>query len=99
MATANKKQRVLTSVVAEPAPGLWSNCMRVGEIVYVAGLTSRAADGTTIVGVDEYEQTQEIYTKIAAYMEAAGGCMNDIVQMIIYYFPLYYVLLFIQRYG
>ena len=84
MTTASKKQRVLTEVVAEPAPGLWSNCIRVGDTVYIAGLTSRAADGTTIVGADEYEQASEIYFKMKAYMEAVDGCMNDIVQMVIY---------------
>jgi 2-iminobutanoate/2-iminopropanoate deaminase len=84
MAQKEKKERVLTPLVAEPKPKLWSNCLRVGEMVYVAGLTSRGADGVAIVGADEYAQAHEIFSKIKAYIEAAGGSMNDIVQMIIY---------------
>ncbi len=79
-----KKQRILTAEVAEPAPGLWSNCMRVGDVVYIAGLTARTADGETLAGANEYEQAHYIFAKFAAYLKAAGGCMDDIVQMIIY---------------
>ena len=79
-----KKERITTNSVAEPKPKLWSNCLRVADTVYVAGLTARADDGVTIRGANEYEQTQEIYKKIHAYLNAAGGNMNDIVQMIIY---------------
>lgn len=79
-----KKQRILTDKVAEPAPKLWSNCMRVGDTVYIAGLTARKADGETMAGDNEYEQARNIFSKFAEYMEAAGGCMDDIVQMIIY---------------
>lgn len=84
MTQSHKKMRITTDKVAEPKPKMWSNCMQVGNTVYVAGLTARASDGVTILGSDEYEQAKEIYNKIQAYMEAAGGNMNDIVQMIIY---------------
>ena len=32
--------RITSSEVTEPAPGMWSNCLRVGDTVYVAGLTA-----------------------------------------------------------
>jgi enamine deaminase RidA (YjgF/YER057c/UK114 family) len=84
MKSNSKKERVTTIDVAEPKPKLWSNCLRVSDTVYIAGLTSRGADGVTIIGSDEYQQTQEIYRKINAYITAAKGDMNDIVQMTIY---------------
>ena len=79
-----RKQRILTDAVAEPPPRRWSNCMRVGDMVYIAGLTARTADGETLAGDDEYAQAHYIFSKFAAYMKAAGGHMDDIVQMIIY---------------
>lgn len=81
---SNKKERILTDAVQEPRPKLWSNCLRVGDTIYISGLTSRAADGTTILGTDEYEQSRVIYSKMKAYVDAAGARMDDIVQMVIY---------------
>jgi 2-iminobutanoate/2-iminopropanoate deaminase len=79
-----KRTRVSSPAVAEPAPGLWSNCIRVGEAVFVSGMTSRANDGVTIQGKDEYEQAKVIFAKIKHLVEAAGGAMGDVVKITIY---------------
>lgn len=79
-----KKQRVLSPTVTEPSPGMWSNCLRVGDLAYVSGLTARAPDGQTILGDDAYQQSQAIFTKMRDLMVAAGGCMNDVVKMTIF---------------
>jgi enamine deaminase RidA (YjgF/YER057c/UK114 family) len=71
-------------MVAEPADGLWSNCLRVGDMVYISGLTAREPDGVTIAGTDEYHQSQVIFGKMRHLMEAAGACMDDIVKMTIF---------------
>jgi enamine deaminase RidA (YjgF/YER057c/UK114 family) len=79
-----KKIRVRSRDVAEPADGLWSNCLRVGDTVYISGLTARAKDGTTIEGDGEYEQARGIFGKMRSLVEAAGGCMDDVVKMTIF---------------
>ena len=79
-----KKVRIYTDQVAEPADKLWSNCVRVADTVYISGLTSRAADGVSIEGEAEYQQAQVIFRKIQAYLEAAGGQMDDVVKMTIF---------------
>ncbi|HKC42299.1 MAG TPA: Rid family hydrolase [Burkholderiales bacterium] len=79
-----QRTRVSSPAVAEPAPGLWSNCIRVGDAVYVSGMTSRANDGVTIQGKDEYEQAKVIFAKIKHLVEAAGGAMSDVVKITIY---------------
>jgi len=63
---------------------MWSNCLKVGEAVYISGMTSRSPDGQTIVGSDEYAQCQVIFAKIRDLMVAAGGSMNDVVKMTIF---------------
>ena len=77
-------QRVISAEVTEAAPGLWSNCLRVGDIVYISGLTSRAKDFDTVLGADEYEQSKVIFEKIQKLVEAAGGRMSDVVKLSIF---------------
>ncbi|MDC1357388.1 RidA family protein [Pseudomonadota bacterium] len=50
----------------------------------MAGLTSRNADGVTIDGADEYEQTKIIFEKHKALIEAAGGTMADFTKLTIF---------------
>lgn len=79
-----KRRRVSSPHVAEPPPERWSNCIVVGDICYVSGMTSRANDGKTILGKGAYEQAQVIFSKIKHMVEAAGGSMADVVKVTIY---------------
>ena len=76
--------RYTSPKVREPAPKLWSNCIVCDGIAYIAGLTSRNADGVTIDGKDEYEQTKIIFEKHKALIEVAGGTMADFTKLTIY---------------
>ena len=78
------KQRIISPAVNEPPAELWSNCLRVGDIAYVSGMTSRGADRETVLGADEYEQAKVVFQKIKDMVEAAGGVMNDVVKMTIF---------------
>lgn len=77
-------KRVVSEHVTEAAPGLWSNCLVVGDVAYMSGLTARGKDFNTILGDDEYEQTKVILEKHKALVEAAGGKMSDFVKLTIY---------------
>lgn len=77
------KQRIISEQVKEPAPGLWSNCLKIGNQVFISGMTARQPDGETILG-GEYEQSQVIFEKIKNLVEAAGGSMDNIVKMTIF---------------
>jgi 2-iminobutanoate/2-iminopropanoate deaminase len=78
------RQRIISTAVNEPPADLWSNCLRVGDIAYVSGMTSRGADRETVLGADEYEQAKVVFQKIKDMVEAAGGVMNDVVKMTIF---------------
>ncbi|WP_322061853.1 RidA family protein [Paraburkholderia sp. J63] len=78
------KQRIISPAVNEPPADLWSNCLRVGDLAYVSGMTSRGADRETVLGADEYEQAKVVFQKIKDMVEAAGGVMNDVVKMTIF---------------
>ena len=79
-----KLQRVLTEHVKEPAPGLWSNCMRCGDQVFISGFVSLSADGEVLGINDPGEQTRVILRNMRHYLEAAGGNMSDIARVRIY---------------
>lgn len=77
-------RRVIADSVTEAPPGLWSNCLVVGNVAYISGLTARGKDFNPIANTDEYEQTRIIFTKIVALVEAAGGKASDIVKLTIF---------------
>ena len=79
-----KIEKITSPQVAEPPPGRWSNALRVGDMLFISGTVSRAADGVTIQGNNEYEQAKIIFDKIHHLVEAASGAMSDIVKMTIY---------------
>ena len=79
-----KIEKITSAEVPEPPPGRWSNALRVGDMLFISGTVSRAVDGVTIQGRDEYEQAKIIFGKIRHLVEAAGGTMSDVVKMTIY---------------
>lgn len=79
-----KIEKITSPHVTEPPPGRWSNALRVGDMLFVSGTVSRAPDGVTIQGSNEYEQAKVIFGKIRHLVETAGGAMSDIVKMTIY---------------
>lgn len=76
-------ERVYCDEVAEPMPGLWSNCLRVGNQVFLSGLV--ALDGDKIVATgDSHGQAIYIFDAIGHYLTQAGGKMSDVVALNIF---------------
>jgi 2-iminobutanoate/2-iminopropanoate deaminase len=71
--------RAISPDVTEPQAGTWSNCLVVGGVAYLAGMTARGAGAE-----DEYGQAKAIFAKIRHLVEAAGGSMADIVKVTIF---------------
>ncbi len=77
------KQRITSPQVPEPAPGLWSNCLRSGDTLYVSGMVSTGPDG--VIGIDdEYVQAKTCFEKIRHLLEAAGSTMDDVLKLTIF---------------
>ena len=75
-------RRVTTPDAPEPPPERWSNCLVVDGIAYVSGMVARGAPN--LETLDEYEQAKDIFRKIKALLEAAGGKMADVVKVTIF---------------
>lgn len=79
------RTRVVVPNLAEVEPGLWSNCIRAGDLLFISGQVARPFEGgKTLVGKTEYEQAKHIFARIQRICEAAGGGMDDIVKMTIF---------------
>jgi len=79
------RAKVTIPDLAEAGPGLWSNCIRAGDLLFISGQVARPFEGgTTLVGSNEYEQTRQIFLRIKRVCEAAGGSLDDIVKMTIF---------------
>lgn len=82
---ALKKQRFISPKVAEYPPGHWSNCIRVGDQIWLSGFTARSNDLKSILGAGSaYEQAKVIFQKIKDCLESAGSGLQDVVNMNIY---------------
>jgi len=75
-------RRVTSPDAPEPPPERWSNCLVADGIAYVSGMVARGAPN--LEKMDEYEQAKEIFRKIKALLEAAGGKMADVVKVTIF---------------
>ena len=78
-----EKRRVTSPQAPEPPPETWSNCITVGDHIWVAGLTARKG-AEVIGGNDVYAQSAAIFAKIKALIEATGAKMTDVVKVNIF---------------
>ena len=76
-------EQIVSADVAEPAAGMWSNCLKVGDTVYVSGLTARDKNQQP-AGGGEYDQARHIFGRMEALVKAAGGSLADVVKLNIY---------------
>ncbi len=80
----SKIERIRSDQVSEPPAETWSNCLRIGNQVFIAGMTARGAEFDSIDGAGVYHQARIIFTKVQNLIEAAGGAMGDIVKVNIF---------------
>jgi enamine deaminase RidA (YjgF/YER057c/UK114 family) len=76
-------ERVVSPFVKEAAKGMWSNCIRAGDAIYVSGLTARD-DAGRVLGDDEYSQATHIFRRMGHLLAAAGATPADIVKLNLY---------------
>jgi reactive intermediate/imine deaminase len=62
----------------------FSNVVRAGNTIYVAGQLPVDRDGNTVGAGDVAAQTRQVLTNVRALVEAAGGTMIDVVKTTVY---------------
>ena len=64
-----------------PAHGLYSDAVRVGDLVFLSGVVSRNADPAT--------QFREVFARIGAILEEAGSSLANVVDMTTYHLDMH----------
>lgn len=74
-----QKQEIRTNQA--PAPGgSYSQGLKIGNRVYVAGQTPKSPETGQIVGTTVAEQTHQVMKNIEAVLVAGGATLNDVVK-------------------
>jgi len=79
-----KRQSISIDNVAEPPDTrMGSQCIRTGQLLFISGQI--AYDNGVLVGPgDPLEQCRQCFRNIAAFVEAAGGTMDNVVSLNIF---------------
>lgn len=71
-----KMRKITTPAAPEPQGGIYSNCLVVGDQIFMAGMVA-TGDGMQA-------QARAAFGKIQALLEAAGSSLADVVKMTVY---------------
>ena len=74
-----KKQIVSTEEA--PSSPLFSQAVRVGSTIHVSGMTGLNVATNRMAGATIQEQTRQALHNCAVIVEAAGGTLEDVVQV------------------
>ena len=76
-------RQVVSPEIAEPPPGLFSNCLVAGGFIHVSGQHAGTPNGP--VGGDSMRaQAAEALRRCLALITAAGGSAKDVVKLTVY---------------
>ncbi len=76
-------RKVTSPTVAEPPPGLFSNCLVVGDTIHISGQHAGSPQGP-VGGASMLEQSREAFRRVLALIAAAGGSAGDVVKLNVY---------------
>lgn len=74
----DKLTKVSVTTVPEPEGNIYSNCLKVGNMLILSGMIAADTDG------DAYAQSVNCFEKIRELIEAAGGRMEDVAKLNVY---------------
>lgn len=76
--------RKVTSNEVPESPAPFSQCLVVGDRVFLSGMTAAGPDGRPVGGASMAEQSRACLRKVAALLDAAGASLADVVKLTIY---------------
>jgi 2-iminobutanoate/2-iminopropanoate deaminase len=80
-----EKSVVRTDAAPGPFQGApYSQAIRAGDLVFVAGQVGAKADGSGLVGDGIEEQTEQVFVNLRAILEAAGTSLDRIVKTTVF---------------
>jgi 2-iminobutanoate/2-iminopropanoate deaminase len=77
-------RNVVTTTQAPNAIGPYSQAIRAGQFIFVAGQVALDPATQRIVDGDVRRQTERVLKNIAAILEAAGSSMSKVVRCVVF---------------
>lgn len=78
------KTQIISKKVLEPNPNIFSNCLKVGDQVFMSGMTAGDNQGGVLGDGTPEDQSRQCLNKIKALIEEAGGTLSDVVKLTVY---------------
>ena len=70
--------------LAPPPGGRYAHVVKSGNLVWIAGQTARAADGSVVGKGDTLAQARQVNANLKTAIESAGGKLSDIVKVTVF---------------
>ncbi len=80
--TLKRAEHVRCAALPEPPGATWSNALRVGDELYISGVTAHPACRAQVM--DAHAQALECLRKIEMLARAAGGTLDQVVKLVVY---------------
>jgi 2-iminobutanoate/2-iminopropanoate deaminase len=69
---------------APPAMGPYSHAVKAGNLLFLSGQGSLAADGSGIIRGTIEEETHQTFSNIKTVLAAAGATLSDVVKVLVF---------------
>ena len=76
--------QIISANVSEPEPNIFSNCLKVGDQLFLSGMTAGDNKGGVLGDGSAEDQSRQCLNKIKALVEEAGGTLSNIVKLTVY---------------
>ena len=77
-------EQIVSAEVSEPNPNIFSNCLKVGDQVFMSGMTAGDNQGGVLGDGSAEDQSRQCLNKIKTLVEEAGGSLADVVKLTVY---------------
>ena len=77
-------KKIISGSVPEPRPNIFSNCLKVGDQIFMSGMTAGDNKGGVLGDGSPEDQSRQCLNKIKALVEEAGGRLSNVVKLTVY---------------
>ena len=76
--------QIISADVSEPDPNIFSNCLKIGDQLFLSGMTAGDNKGGVLGDGSAEDQARQCLNKIKTLVEEAGGTLSDVVKLTVY---------------
>src|SRR5213592_766994 len=79
-AAAQKLDKANPAGLSKPAPGTYTQVIRAGKLLFIAGQTGTNAEGK-VVGPGMKEQVEQVFTNLVTALKSQGADLSHVTKM------------------